>query len=428
MPLSLSSSTKQNPFSAALNAAKNVAVNLTPAGPVNLLTQALKRVSSAPATPAMYNTNAVQAHQQGVSALTGNKINTPAVQAVPKMVTPTVTKAATATTTPANTTSTPPKMGLGATTTTTPTTTAQQTNQPVFQANPQSIASNVNQDIEQIDLSKANAAVDEATRRLSDFRQQRASQNANISEKSIFMPFAQGRQALFAQQAAETENALTNELNAAIENRRQITDAAAAKAAARTELLRTSLPGQQPLTSTLYNPLTGSSVEGSGNIIDRSILAGNVASASDLTQKRNDISSSYNQVKGLQSNLMQQLQNNGLNVTTLPLLNKAIADILRRGVGDPNYQGLRATLSELGNSYNAIFSRGGSVTDEVRKSTDALINGNASPEDIEAVLTVLDSNAQKILGGIDQQINQLSQSGSTGGASYGRTANGGLAF
>lgn len=199
--------------------------------------------------------------------------------------------------------------------------------------------------------------------------------------------------------------------------------------------LSASLPQQMGLQSTLYNPLQGAgAAQGLGT---RSLIAGDVASAQDLREKRNTAAANLSSIGNVE-NLMKQVLGTNVNPSDINAINSFI-NTISSNVSSPQYQAFNQYLSSLKSLYADYLSRGGTLTNMSREEANSLLNGTASAATLLKGLENLRNEAGAYLSGYDTQINQIvgglntgtpytpttgGSSGSTGGGLSGY-ANGG---
>lgn len=199
--------------------------------------------------------------------------------------------------------------------------------------------------------------------------------------------------------------------------------------------LTASLPQQIGLQSTLYNPLEGAgAAQGLGT---RSLIAGDVASAQDLREKRNAAAANLSSIGNIE-NLMKQVLGGNVNPSDINAINSFV-NTISSNVSSPQYQAFNQYLSSLKSLYADYLSRGGTLTNMSREEANSLLNGTASAQTLLKGLENLRNEAGAYLSGYDTQINQIvgglntgtpytptstNTSGSTGGGLSGY-ANGG---
>ena len=93
--------------------------------------------------------------------------------------------------------------------------------------------------------------------------------------------------------------------------------------------------------------------------------------------------------------ILGKYKNSGINDHNVPIAN-LISNASKYNLGNSDVAAFKASLSELGNLYQQVFSRSGQVTDSVRNQANDIINGNLS-------LTALQNVADQLqaLGKID---------------------------
>lgn len=207
-----------------------------------------------------------------------------------------------------------------------------------------------------------------------------------------------GEQGLFNTQNAIFQNAANTSAQQALAQQ-QIQQAGA------TTNLNASLPAQQGLTSTLYNPLAGAGQGGQG-LGDRASIAGNVGNLQDLQGKYNNIQATVSGIQGLKGQLSNLLGNVDLNSTPITALNGLLQSI-GTNTSSPQYQQLQNLASELSQRYASYLGSGGTVTNDVRDAAAQLVPGKFSPQAMLTVLDGLDQQSNAVLQGYGNQIQYI---------------------
>lgn len=206
-----------------------------------------------------------------------------------------------------------------------------------------------------------------------------------------------GETALFDVQKGILQNAANTSAQQALEAQKIQQGGAEAN-------LTASLPGQQGLTSTLYNPLGGAN-QSNNSLGERASMAGNVNNLQELQGKYNNIQATVHGINGLKGQL-GSLLGTGVNPSDVNAVNSAIQRIAGN-VSDPNYAKLNNLVSELSQRYASYLGSGGTVTNDVRDAAASLIPGRASAQTIMKVLDALDQQSNAVLGGYESQIKYI---------------------
>lgn len=107
--------------------------------------------------------------------------------------------------------------------------------------------------------------------------------------------------------------------------------------------------------------------------------------------------------------ILQKYSNTGINDSSIPLKN-LIDNKAKYGLGDGDVSAFKASLAELSNLYQQVFSRSGQVTDAVRKTSSDIIDGNISLENLQKVADQLQSLGKVDLDQVKSTINDAEQS------------------
>jgi hypothetical protein len=224
---------------------------------------------------------------------------------------------------------------------------------------------------------------------------------ADIQNTPIPLEFQQGRQqilqGLYSQQLPAYQEAVSNALASQGQMIQGLGTAAGLAA-----------PQSVPLTNQPFYPVEGLYSGGGGGLGARAVQAANVGALQDLVPQYQQQQATFQGIKNLEKDLTNFMGVNELNPTTFPIVNQAIATILTRGLGDPQYQQLQNYMAELTNRYAGYFGGTAAPTNMVREITNGLINGNARPEDIMKVLEGLNTQAAAVMQGNYQAIQNIS--------------------
>lgn len=109
-----------------------------------------------------------------------------------------------------------------------------------------------------------------------------------------------------------------------------------------------------------------------------------------------------------------------VNPTQFPTVN-AVVNAVRRGTGDPNIVQLNSYIQTMRNAYSQIASRGGRITDQVRRAGDELINGNMPISQLAAAAEAMAKEGEVVRGATGQAMQDV-----TGRATGGAPAPGGI--
>lgn len=180
-------------------------------------------------------------------------------------------------------------------------------------------------------------------------------------------------------------------------------------------VLGASLPGQQGLTSTLYNPLDGSATSGTNNsILDRAALAGKVSATTDQAAQVQQYQSALQQGQNLQAQLTDLIKTFGLNPNDLNLANSGIQKIAQN-TSDPHYKQLQNYVNDIANTYAQILTPpGGSATDQTRSIATSMLDATASGQSLISVMKSLDEAAKAKIAGVQTYSSNSAPSSSSG--------------
>lgn len=104
--------------------------------------------------------------------------------------------------------------------------------------------------------------------------------------------------------------------------------------------------------------------------------------------------------------IISKFQAAGINDKSMPIAN-VLSNLAKYGLGNSDVPAFKAGLAELGNEYQQVFSRGGSVTDTVRKTANDIIDGNISLNDLQKVNNELQSQGQIVVGSAQMEVNKI---------------------
>lgn len=180
-------------------------------------------------------------------------------------------------------------------------------------------------------------------------------------------------------------------------------------------VLSSSLPQQQGLTSTLYNPLDPNSTNGTNNnILDRAGLAGQVNAATSQGEQVQQYKSALQQGQNLQAQLSDLITTFGLNPSDLNVANAGLQKIASN-TSDPHYQQLQNYVNDIANTYAQILTPpGGSSTDKTRSIATSMLSATAKGASIMDTMKSLDNAANAKIAGVST-LGSSSSGSSTGG-------------
>jgi len=174
-------------------------------------------------------------------------------------------------------------------------------------------------------------------------------------------------------------------------------------------LLTASLPAQQSLTNTLYNPITGQNTQGAGNdLSSRSQLAANVGL---VPQYLNELNQAKTAINTIGQN--EQLFNNFLSTTNVnPSDVTAINSLLNKfssKFSSADYANFNNLLASLRASYTTLLAGRGMTPSDAGDTASRLIPDDASPATITKVLQTLKQEGQNFVNSKQQQYDQAVQ-------------------
>lgn len=264
---------------------------------------------------------------------------------------------------------------------------------------------------------KNGMAVEEANKKLSDFRTAVAKKYGDIESSPIPLEFQQGREQALARQFASQENALQQGVaNALTEQGQQFTAAQAqanrgltaaqgAYTGAQTQAGRglnaagTALGAVAPVqvspTNIPYNPGTGqygapaSSAYGGGGL-------GTIGGILQQQQQGADTQTmigAYNQAKPLIETAKQQIANANFNVSPLGLVNQLQQYVNKNVIPSGEYANIFNTLSEIATTISPVLGAQGAQTDLKTMIAQEFIPKLLQGQDIGMVLDNIERNA-----------------------------------
>jgi uncharacterized coiled-coil protein SlyX len=95
-----------------------------------------------------------------------------------------------------------------------------------------------------------------------------------------------------------------------------------------------------------------------------------------------------------------------VNTSQYPTINAAI-NAAKSQLSPGDIAAFKAGLTEVGNEYTQVFSRGGQVTDAVRNRAADVINGNLSIADLQKVLDELQAQGAIVVKGAQDQVKTI---------------------
>ena len=181
--------------------------------------------------------------------------------------------------------------------------------------------------------------------------------------------------------------------------------------------LEATLPQQQGLTSTLYNPVTGEQLAGASNQLgNRSVQAGAVG------EVQNQVGQYFSTKQNLanfdqQSNLLNNLISGGIlvNATGIPIVNQLQQKFNNNIISSSNYNKYKAALAEIGRAYGGyLASAGGTTPTLAGVQQDDVINGNITPQQLQEVIGFVKEQGRATLSAMEKTIKQVQQTANTG--------------
>lgn len=95
-----------------------------------------------------------------------------------------------------------------------------------------------------------------------------------------------------------------------------------------------------------------------------------------------------------------------VNTSQYPTINAAV-NAAKSQLSPGDIAAFKAGLTEVGNEYTQVFSRGGQVTDAVRNRAADVINGNLSISDLQKVLDELQAQGAIVVKGAQDQVKTI---------------------
>ncbi len=284
-------------------------------------------------------------------------------------------------------------------------------------------------------------AVEQANKRLSDFRQEVAKIYGGIESQAIPLQFQQGREQALARQYAAQEAGLQQGVTNALANQGQqfsaaqtqagrgATTAGQAYTGAQTQANRaasaanTVLGAVAPVYGVSYGTQVGQPGLPNGGINNNAYgggpaAAANVQSIKDLTGQVNQIKSVFNGAEANFKLLVDTAKQGGVNDMNIPAIN-ALQQSAQRGFTSSsaviNFQNTLATVRA---QYAQILG-GGTATVDSQNRAEQAIPADISLGALQSLEQQLKSEANNRVQGINEQIQTLSGQGSTSGGTTG---------
>lgn len=144
-----------------------------------------------------------------------------------------------------------------------------------------------------------------------------------------------------------------------------------------------------------------------GNIAaNKAQLKALTSSLTKQTDYANTVERSVSNAESGFEQLMGSFKDSGINTSSSPLLNKSMNEVAKNITGGSIFA-FNAGLTEVGNEYANVFSRGGQVTDTVRNKANDITNGNISLKDLLDVQKELQAQGGIIVQGAKKQVQQI---------------------
>jgi len=176
-------------------------------------------------------------------------------------------------------------------------------------------------------------------------------------------------------------------------------------------------PQQYGLNTQPYNPLTDSyGGGGSGGAVNRGIQAANIASATELTNQKNQLQSTFNGVDANFQLLLNTAKQGGVNNTNVPALNLLQQNVSKGLASSEAVINFRNTLAAVRAGYAQILGGGTTTVDSQHRAEEA-IPDNISLAALTSLGEQLKNEATNRITGIDQQIQSLQSTSSSNGGS-----------
>lgn len=165
-------------------------------------------------------------------------------------------------------------------------------------------------------------------------------------------------------------------------------------------------PSSMPLTNQPFYPVEGQ-YAGNQSLGQRAVQSANINALPGLVNTYQNQQGNFQGIQNLQNGLSSFLGVNDLNPSNIPYVNSAISQILTKGAGDAKYQQLSNYMNDIASRYALYFGQNGDVTNQVRNVANSLINGNANPQSIMEVIQGLNTQANSVMQGNYQQIQNI---------------------
>lgn len=142
-------------------------------------------------------------------------------------------------------------------------------------------------------------------------------------------------------------------------------------------------------------------------------ISANKANLSALTSSLNTqtdyLTSTQRALTGADNSFNQILakfQSSGINDQSMPIAN-IFENYTKYGLGTSQLPAFKASLADLGNEYQQVFSRGGQVTDAVRKTSNDIIDGNISLSQLADVNTQLQTQGKIVVAAAQSEVTSI---------------------
>lgn len=142
-----------------------------------------------------------------------------------------------------------------------------------------------------------------------------------------------------------------------------------------------------------------------------------------LTKDKADTQAAINTADSNFPLLLQAVESAGLN-TNAPLINEINQKIANKTSQSAALAALNTLVPSLQTEYSRIIARGGAVDDKTRSSAQAIINGNYTFKQLQAVYSTVQKEGANVISGYDKEIqsqtnalNSLYNTGSSSGSS-----------
>jgi hypothetical protein len=170
-----------------------------------------------------------------------------------------------------------------------------------------------------------------------------------------------------------------------------------------------------PGTGTV-GPLAGTSATSGGNGTGSLANIGALQTTQDQGAQVQNMKGIQTQAQALGTNLTNLISQSGFNSTNGGIATSAINGIkqwVNNQSGDPQYKVASDLIQEIASKYSSLLNSSGGTPTDVSNTTQSIINGLASGQSIEQVISSLDKNATDSISALSSAANGNSQSQNT---------------